>query len=142
MAATALVAAPAAGLFAGAALFIGLEHPARATCGPEIAVTESPPRDRRAAPMQATSAAIATRTGLGRSLEAGPRGWLVAGRLIGAVMPFALLVIRPTNARLREEVAHRAPSALGELLTRCGRLPAVRSAGVAFVPVLARLAHR
>lgn len=144
MAATALVAAPAAGLFAGATLLIGLvEHPARVACGPESAVQESPPRDRRAAPMPATPAAIATGAGRGRSLEAGSPGWRVAGLSIGTVTPFTLLVIRPANARPPDGAAHRAMSEPGERLTRRGRPPAVRgAAAVALVPVPARRAHR
>lgn len=50
----------AAGLFAGAALYINLvEHPARIECGTVLAVTEFAPSYRRSAIMRGVLAALA-----------------------------------------------------------------------------------
>ena len=46
------------GIFAGAAIYINVaEHPARLSCGTELAVTEFPPSYKRATRMQASGIA-------------------------------------------------------------------------------------
>src|ERR1700736_2114674 len=85
-------------LFTGAAVYITfIEHPARMQCGVEIAAAEFAPSYRRATVLQATSAA----GGLISSIAVWRAGatfwWLVAGVLLGSVIPFTLLVILPTN---------------------------------------------
>jgi uncharacterized membrane protein len=54
--------------------------------------------------------------------------WLTAGVLLGAVIPFTLVVIFPTNKRLLDPSLDAGSQAAIELLTRWGRLHAVRSA--------------
>lgn len=58
-------------------------------------------------------------------LGAGPM-WLIAGLLIGAVVPFTLLVIMPTNRALQTH-GRVASTETRALLVRWGRLHAVRS---------------
>jgi uncharacterized membrane protein len=69
--------------------------------------------------------------------------WLVAGGLILAVVPFTLLVIRPTNDRLLDPRRDRRSEETLQLLTSWGRLHAVRSvvsvvASVLFVWAVSR----
>jgi len=117
-----------AGLFAGAAVYISfVEHPARLECGTELAATEFGPSYRRATVMQASLAAV----GLVASLVAWAAHrdiWvLIAGLLLGAVIPFTLLVILPTNTRLLAADLDRRSAEAAALLARWGRLHAVRS---------------
>jgi uncharacterized membrane protein len=118
-----------AGLFAGAALYITLvEHPARLQCGTELAATEFGPSYRRASWMQASLAALGFLAALvawtqGRGLPV-----LVGGVLLGLVIPFTLVVIAPTNARLLNSSLDRTSAVAAALLARWGRLHAVRTA--------------
>lgn len=136
------VATLSAGLFAGAAVYITLvEHPARLACGVPTAVREFAPSYRRAAPMQATLAIVGLLTAVGAWLVLGD-GWiLLGGALLGAVVPFTLLVVRPTNARLLDPGLDASSPLAAELLQRWGRLHAVRSAAslLAFAILVIRL---
>src|SRR5215470_19671713 len=99
-----LVATSAAGVFAGAAAYISLvEHPARLSCGVELAVTEWKPSYRRATWMQAPLALVGSISALtvwwlGRDLA-----WLVGGLLLLLIVPFTLIVIMPTNKSLQSQ---------------------------------------
>ena len=53
--------------------------------------------------------------------------WLVAGVLLGSVMPFTLIAILPTNKRLLSPTLDRRSAEAERLLIRRGRLHAVRS---------------
>jgi hypothetical protein len=123
-----LVATLCAGLFAGAAIYITLvEHPARLECGPELAVTEFAPSYRRAALMQASLAAAGLVTAIGAWFQGRGLAVLIGGLLLGGVIPFTLLVIRPTNARLLDSRLDRSSPEATRLLIRWGQLHAVRS---------------
>jgi uncharacterized membrane protein len=123
-----LIALLCTGLFAGAAVYVTLvEHPARLECGPVVALAEFRPSYRRAAAMQASLAAVGLLTAvgawaLGRSLPV-----LVAGLLLGAMIPFTLLVVLPTNKRLLDPALDPHSTEAASLLTHWGRLHAVRS---------------
>lgn len=131
-----LIALLCTGLFAGAAVYVMLvEHPARLECGSAVALAEFRPSYRRAAVLQASLAAIGSLTAvaawaLGRGVPV-----LVAGALLGAAIPFTLLVVRPTNTRLLDPALDPRSTEATSLLARWGRLHAVRSLGsvVAFV---------
>jgi hypothetical protein len=117
-----------AGLFAGAAVYITLvEHPARLECGTEVALRQFAPSYRRASWMQASLAASGFMTALGASFQKYSVPVLVAGLLLGAVIPFTLLVILPTNQRLLSAAVDRSSQEAAGLLSRWGRLHAVRS---------------
>jgi uncharacterized membrane protein len=140
-----LLATICAGLFAGAAVYITLvEHPARLECGTELAATEFGPSYRRATLMQASLAAV----GLAAALVAWGRGGglspLVGGVLLGAVIPFTLVVILPTNTRLLDPGLDRKSPEAAALLRRWGRLHAVRTVlgALAFGVLLWHLAER
>jgi hypothetical protein len=115
-------------LFAGAAIYISLvEHPARMECGVEIAATEFSPSYRRATIMQATCAALGLLSSIAAWLAGATFWWLVAGVLLGSVIPFTLIVILPTNKRLLSPTLDRRSAETGRLLARWGALHAVRS---------------
>jgi len=125
----ALLATLAAGLFTGAAVYITLvEHPARVSCGSVLAVTEFGPSYKRATMMQASLALVGAGAGIGRWAARGGLGWLVSSVVLGAVVPFTLIVIIPTNLRLLDPSLDKASPEAEALLARWGRLHAVRSA--------------
>jgi hypothetical protein len=53
--------------------------------------------------------------------------WLVAGVILGSVIPFTLIVILPTNKKLLSPTLDRRSLEAKRLLARWGRLHAVRS---------------
>ena len=125
----ALLAAGCCGLFAGAALYINLvEHPARLSCGEDIALRQWAPSYRRATVMQAPLALLGGASGLLAWALLGGRGYLVGASLLLAVVPFTLLVIYPSNKRLLELHARGGVGSAPELLRRWNSLHAVRSA--------------
>jgi len=115
-------------LFTGAAVYITfVEHPARMQCGVELAASEFAPSYRRATVMQASCAVL----GLLSSVVAWRNGasfwWMVGGVLLGSVIPFTLIVILPTNKRLLSATLDKRSLEAARLLTRWGKLHAVRS---------------
>jgi uncharacterized membrane protein len=124
-----LVAVLCTGLFAGAAIYITLvEHPARLECGAALALTEFRPSYRRAAVLQATLAAAGCLAAVGAWMQGRSLLVLVAGLLLGAAIPFTLVVVRPTNTRLLDPALDPASAEAAALLARWGTLHAVRSA--------------
>ena len=137
-----IVAAICAGLFAGAAIYINaVEHPARVSCGNDVALREFAPSYRRATVMQASLAVIGCLTGLWSAWVL-TDAWAGAGALLlGAIVPFTLAVILPTNKQLLEPSLDPGDTRATELLARWGRLHAIRSilSTIAFVLFLVRL---
>src|ERR1700686_376220 len=122
------VAVLSCSLFTGAAVYINLvEHPARMQCGVEIAATEFAPSYRRATVLQATSAAVGLISSIAAWLAGATFWWLVAGGLLGSVIPFTLFVILPTNKLLLSTTLDKRSVDTERLLARWGRLHAVRS---------------
>jgi hypothetical protein len=137
-----MVAALAAGLFAGAAIYVSaVEHPARLSCGTELAVREFAPSYKRGTIMQASLAVLGCVGGLIGGWQRGDPAVIIAGLLLGSVVPFTLIVILPTNNRLLDPTLDPWGAELSRLLTRWGRLHAVRSVlgSVAFLIFLARV---
>jgi hypothetical protein len=125
----AVIAALACTLFAGAALYINLvEHPARLACGTELAARQWAPSYKRATVMQVPLAVIASIAGAASWLDAGGSLWLVGALCIFLVVPYTLVVIRPTNDRLLEAGRDKGSPETRALLETWGRLHAVRSA--------------
>jgi hypothetical protein len=138
-----VIATVCAGLFAGAALYITfVEHPARLECGTALAATEFVPSYRRATTMQASLAAFGSVAALAAWGQGRGLAVLVAGALLGFVIPFTLVVILPTNKRLLDPALDRGSAAATSLLVRWGRLHVVRGlvSGVAFVVLAWHLA--
>jgi uncharacterized membrane protein len=132
-----------AGLFAGAAIYVNaVEHPARLSCGTELALREFGPSYQRATILQASLAIAGCVLGLW-SAWAGSDAWLAAGAiLLGAVVPFTLIAILPTNHQLTDPALDPRSQEATDLLVRWGRLHAVRSvlSTAAFMLFLLRLA--
>jgi hypothetical protein len=126
-------------LFTGAAVYITfVEHPARMQCGVELAATEFAPSYRRATVIQATCAAVGLLSSVAAWLGGAGFWWVVAGVLLGSVIPFTLIVILPTNKRLLSPALDRRSAEAERLLARWGRLHAVRSilSGIALLLLL------
>jgi len=93
-----LAAILACTLFAGAAIYINLvEHPARLSCGTEIAAKQWAPSYKRATVMQASLAMIAAAAGATRWVQSRDTFWLWGAVTIAAVVPVTLFVIFPTK---------------------------------------------
>ena len=138
-----VLAALSAGLFAGAAIYINaVEHPARLSCGTELALREFAPSYRRATIMQASLAIIGCAAGLWSAWASGDVLVASGAVLLGAVVPFTLIVILPTNTRLLDASLDPNSAEARQLLDRWGRLHAVRSvlSTAAFAVFLVRLA--
>jgi hypothetical protein len=134
-----------AGLFCSAALYINfVEHPARMSCGPELALREFAPSYQRSTIMQ-VSLAIG---GLALGLTAAWRlhdPWVALGALLlGASLPFTLIVIFPTNKQLLDPTLDSRSPRVTSLFRRWNRLHAIRSllSALAFGVLLCRAAMR
>jgi Anthrone oxygenase len=137
-----IIAALCAGLFAGAAIYINaVEHPARLSCGTALAVREFAPSYHRATIMQVPLAVTGCIAGLWSAWQFGDI-WIGFGAILFiAVVPFTLVAILPINKRLLDPGLDSRGETAGELLTRWGRLHAMRSvlSSIAFVIFLIRL---
>ena len=90
-----------------------VEHPARMRSGATI--------------MQATCAALGLLSSIAAWLAGAAVWWLVAGVLLGSVVPFTLIVILPTNKQLLSATLDRQSAQTKRLLARWGALHVVRS---------------
>lgn len=123
-----LLATLCSGLFAGAALYISLvKHPARMECGVPIAATLFPPSYRRASKMQASLAVLGFLGGFEAWWFGAGTRWLLGAVLLVLIIPFTLVAVMPANARLLDPAFDKQSPAALRLLTRWGRLHAVRT---------------
>jgi hypothetical protein len=123
-----IIATLAAGIFAGAAIYVGaVEHPARVSCGTEIAIREFAPSYRRGAIMQASLAIVGCIAGVIGGWLLNQVASIIAALLLGTVIAFTLIVILPTNNRLLDPALDASGAEAANLLRRWGRLHAVRS---------------
>ncbi len=123
-----LIATLSSGLFAGAAVYINLvEHPARLQTGIRPALTEFAPSYHRATVTQVSLAVAGFLSGLVAWRSRSQAGWLIGGVLLVLVIPFTALVIMPTNKKLLDPETANDLGLAEKLLTRWGRLHAVRS---------------
>ena len=119
----------ATALFTGAAVYISLvEHPARLQCPTAHAVEQWRPSYKRATVMQASLAVVGSLLAVAAWLLGAGLIWLLAGLVLGSVVPFTLIVMWPTNKRLEDPGLDTATELARSLLVRWGRLHAVRSA--------------
>lgn len=141
---TKLVATLCCGVFFGAALYISLvQHPAALETGNEFAARFFPPMYGRAAVLQAGLALVGSAAGIAAWLRDAGHLWLAAALLIGSVVPFTLVVIKPVNDALLQG-RELAPAELGALLVRWGYLHWARTvaSGLAFVACLVDIVRR
>jgi hypothetical protein len=119
----------ATALFTGAAVYISLvEHPARLLCPTAHAVEQWRPSYTRATVMQAFLAVVGSLLAIAAWLVGAGLTWLLAGLVLGSVVPFTLIVMWPTNKRLEDPGLDTTSDLARSLLVRWGRLHAVRSA--------------
>jgi hypothetical protein len=102
------------------------EHPARMERDTRVALEVWMASYARATWLQAPLAILAFLAGCLAWWLGGGASWLLGGILIGAVVPFTLLVIMPTNKALFAQ-GRVATSTTRVLLERWGHLHAVRS---------------
>ncbi len=123
-----ILATLAAGLFAGAAIYIDLaEQPARKKIDIAAALTEWRPSYKRAAVVQPLLAAVGFLSALAAWLTGASLWWLIGGVLLVAVIPYTLIVVFPTNDKLLDPAIDKNPDLARQLLIRWGRLHTVRS---------------
>ena len=116
-------------LFAGAAVYINVvEHPARMSCGTEVATTEWAPSYERATWMQALLAVVGFVSAVIAWLAGSSVSWLIGGVLLGLVVPFTLVVIKPTNKRLLSSDLDKRSEETRKLLDKWNVLHGVRTA--------------
>ena len=116
------------GLFAGAALYVGLvEHPARMANTLEVALAEFRPSYKRAAVMQVTLAVVGVAGAIGAYFLGRGISTLVAGIVLAIVVPFTLIVIMPINRQLLDETRTARTDDTEVLLEKWGRLHNVRT---------------
>lgn len=123
-----LLATLSSGLFAGASVYINLvEHPARMEAGTDLALTEFAPSYHRATVTQVSLASLGFLSALvAWRLRLDVR-WLIGGGLLVSVIPFTAVAILPTNKQLLDPETANDLELAERLLTRWGRLHAVRS---------------
>ena len=123
-----LIATLSSGLFTGASIYINLvEHPARMQTGIRPALTEFAPSYHRATVTQVSLAVAGFLSALIAWRSRSDVRWLIGGGLLVAVIPFTALVILPTNKKLLDPATANDLDLAEQLLTRWGRLHAVRS---------------
>lgn len=90
-----------AGLFGGAALYVNLvEHPARMSCGSELALREFAPSYQRATILQLSLATGGLTLGLTAAWRLRDPWVAVGAALLGASIPFTLIIVFLTNKQL------------------------------------------
>jgi len=126
---TGQLALTAAAAFAGAAFYVNaVEQPARLTLDDRALLAEWKPSYHRGALMQATMALVAGILGLAAWWLSGDWRWIVGALLVLAPWPYTLIVIKPTNDRLKAIPLEAADAATRELVEKWGRLHAGRTA--------------
>ena len=94
------------------------------------------PSYKRATVMQASLAILGVACSVAAWLAGASSRYLLAGVILGLVVPFTLIVIRPTNTRLLALDPKRDPALAEALLARWNKLHLVRSALSALALVL------
>jgi uncharacterized membrane protein len=123
-----LIATLSSALFTGASIYINLvEHPARMQTGIRPALTEFAPSYKRATVTQVSLAVVGFLGSLVAWRSRSDARWLVGGGLLVSVVPFTATVILPTNKKLLDPETANDLDLAENLLTRWGRLHAVRS---------------
>ena len=123
-----ILALVSSGMFTGAAFYVTtVEHPARMSIGAARALEEFRPSYKRAAPQQAALAIVCFLCGVSLALLTQQWLWLLGGILVGAVGPFTLVFIMPTNRLLLDESNQLDAQTAESLLAKWARLHTVRT---------------
>lgn len=132
------------GVFFGAALYISLvQHPATLETGTDFAGQFFPAMYGRAAVMQASLAVIGCVAAFAAWVTGAGRLWLAAAVLLGSVVPFTLVVMKPVNDALLQ-AGDGSTVQLEVLLTRWGYFHWARTiaSGLAVVTCLVATVQR
>jgi|SRR6266851_5257449 hypothetical protein len=122
-----IIATLTAAFFAGGGLFVSMVlYPAIMT-DTASALVQFGRTYERAAPWQGSNAIICLLATLIVSALTGDWWWAIGGLLVGASVPFTLLVMMPVNNRLLDEKAPPNPDEAVSLLKHWGRLHWVRN---------------
>src|SRR5262245_2826544 len=123
-----LIATVAAGLFSGASLYVSVaQHPAWVEVGPAQAVKDFGPSARRAGAMQGMLAMVTLLSGAASWYLGAGIAWLLGGLLVGALAPYTFMVLMPVNRRMLDPGLDTGSNEARSLLSRWGRLHAVRT---------------
>jgi hypothetical protein len=123
-----LLASACAGLFSGAALYVNLvAHPARMSCGQELALREFAPSYQRATIMQVFLAIGGLALGLVAAWLLRDARVAAGAALLGAVVPFTLIAIFPSSRKLLDPALDPQSTRAAELLRPWNRLHWVRT---------------
>ena len=95
--------------------------------GTQVALTEFAPSYHRATVTQVSLASVGFLSALAAWRLRSDARWLVGGGLLVSVIPFTALAILPTNKQLLDPATANDLDLAERLLTRWGRLHAVRS---------------
>lgn len=118
-----VLALTAAAIFAGAAFYVSfVEHPARAALDARAQLIQWKPSYARGAQMQASLALIGFALGLAAWWRTGDELWAVGAVVLVANWPYTMLMIMPTNNRLKAIPPDEAGVESHALLQRWGRL--------------------
>lgn len=118
-----VLALVAAAIFAGAAFYVSfVEHPARSALDDRAQLIQWKPSYARGAQMQASLALIGFGLGLAAWWRTGDELWAVGAVVLVAAWPYTMLMIMPTNNRLKEIPPDEAGVESHALLERWGRL--------------------
>lgn len=122
-----LLAALAAGLFTGAAVYILLvEHPARMEYGAPLAVKEFTAGYKRAAIMQPFLAFLGFLAGFLAWFSGSSAWWLLGAAGMGSLFPYTITWMLPINRRLHGPNLDQDAARAMELLAAWGRLHRLR----------------
>jgi hypothetical protein len=122
------IATLAAGLWAGAAIYIAVcEHPSTLKVGVEFATAYFKPMSKRTAPLMMVLAAIAGVAACTQWYYTGDSEWMIGGALMLAMFPLTGLLIVPTNIRLINIDAAAEPERAVHLHTTWGRMHLIRT---------------
>jgi Domain of unknown function (DUF1772) len=126
---TGLIATLSRALFAGAVVYINVvKHPARVSCGTEVAATEWAPSCQRAPWMQAPLAILGFPSAVIAWLAGSSISWLIGGAFLSLMVPFTLVVIKPTHKRLLSSDLDKGPEKARTLPEKWNMLHGVRTA--------------
>ncbi|MGI9309851.1 MAG: DUF1772 domain-containing protein [Gammaproteobacteria bacterium] len=128
MTAAAIIATLAAGLWAGAAIYIAFcEHPSALKVGVQYATAYFKPMSKRTAPLMMVLAAIGGIAGCMNWYYTGESAWMVGGALLLAMFPLTGMLIVPTNIRLINIDAEAEPERAARLHATLGRMHIIRT---------------